>query len=267
MFMNDIVYDNPAVVKTIMKGAPEMYASAQRARESEKSPTVDYTTRLQSSGSIIHRPRPYRKQSEGDRVLFPSEPSPRHRRTKSGSSITSRKSILMFHPGSPSQLPPLPPPPTSASKLKRLLPSDTKSMTFDEKIQLLFPAPPGVPGTHSRRSSVPSLPRVPSVFISDNPLMQSPTQDEQQSRRASKRTTIASFGMPEALLEVSNGDQSRPHERQTFRFSANTYRTLADEVGETRGFLSIPVRKQMLEACPMSLIWIRISSKSLESRI
>lgn len=79
--------------------------------------------------------------------------------------------------------------------------------------------------------------------------MQSPTQDEQQSRRASKRTTIASFGMPEALLEVSNGDQSRPHERQTFRFSANTYRTLADEVGET-WIPGIPVQEANVGSLP-----------------
>lgn len=233
MLMNDIVYDNPGMVKTIIKGAPEMYASAQRARTSEKSPTASYTTDLKSSGSIIHRPRPYRKNSEKDRALFPSEPSPRHKRSKSGSSITTQKSILMSHPGSPTQLPPLPAPPTSASKLKRLLPNDTKSMTFDEKIQLLFPAPPGATITHNRRSSVPSLPRVPSAFMPESTPTQSPTQEEQQSRRASKRTTIASFGMPDVSVQPPKDNQTKGQERETYRFSANTYRTLADQVGET----------------------------------
>jgi hypothetical protein len=219
-----------------------MYASAKRAKTSEKSPTASYTTDIKSSGSIIHRPRPYRRDSEKDRALFPSEPSPRHRRSKSGSSITTRKSVLMSHPGSPTQLPPLPAPPTSASKLRRLLPNDTKSMTFDEKIQLLFPAPPGVTVIQNRRSSVPSLPRVPSVFMSETPLTQSPTQEEQASRRASKRTTIASFGIPEAPVQLPKEDSNKEKERQTFRFSANTYRTLADQVGET-WIPGIPVKE------------------------
>lgn len=242
MFMNDIVYDNPGIVKTIIKGAPEIYALAQRAKTAEESPTASYRTDLKSSGSIIHRPRPYRRDSAKDRTIFPPVPSPRHKRSKSGSSITTRKSLLMSHPGSPTQLPPLPPPPTSASKLKRLLPNDTKSMTFDEKIQLLFPAPPGASVLHNRRSSVPSLPLVPSVFMSETPATQSPTQEEQQSRRASKRTTIASFGMPDVPVQATKDDSSKGQERQTYRFSANTYRTLADQVGET-WIPGIPVKE------------------------
>ena len=234
MFINDIVYDNPGMVKTIINGAPQMYAAAKRSKNSEKSSPLSYTTNLNSSGSIIHRPRPYRRDSEKDRALFPSEPSPRHKRSKSGSSITSRKSIFLSHPGSPTQLPPLPPPPTSASKLTRLLPNDTTSMTFDEKIQLLFPAPPGTVSLHQRRSSVPSLPRVPSIFMSESPEAQSPIE-ELQSRRTSKRTTIASFAMPDNIITGGDlqEDAKKVDSRQTFRFSANTYRTLADEVGET----------------------------------
>jgi hypothetical protein len=234
MLINDIVYDNPGIVKTIIKGAPEIYASAQRAKTSEISSVASYTTDLKSAGSIIHRPRPYRKNSDGDRALFPSEPSPRHRRSKSGSSIINRKSILMLDPGSPTQLPPLPAPPTSAANLRRLLPNDTKSMTLDEKIQLLFPAPPGVTIMHNRRSSVPSLPRVPSVFMSETPLMQSPTQEVQQSRRTSKRSTIASFIMPGAHTEASKEDSTTAQERQTYRLSASIHRGLADQVVERR---------------------------------
>ena len=235
MFMNDIVYDNPGIVKKIMQEAPEIYASAQRAKTPlAKTPDTSYTLDFNSGGSIIHRPRPHRKKSETDRAFFSSEPSPRHRRSKSGSSITTRKSILMSHPGSPTKLPPLPAPPTSAANLKRLLPNNTKSMTFDEKIQLLFPAPPGGASIiHNRRSSVPSLPRVPSGFMSEIPMMQSPTQDYQQSRGASKRTTIASIGIVESCIEASTADPTKPQELVTYRLSANTYRDLANQVGES----------------------------------
>lgn len=235
MFMNDIIYDHPGIVKTIINGAPDMYATAKRPNTSEKSPTGPYSMTVKSSGSIIHRPRPYRRDSDKDRAIFPSEPSPRHRRSKSGPIAAPRKSILMSQPGSPTKLPPLPAPPTSASKLTRLLPNNTRSMTFDEKIQLLFPAPPGSTLARHRRSSVPSLPRVPSVFIADTPPSQSPTEEEQQSRRASKRTTIASFGLRDnqMLPMVKIDDTTEIPEPQIFRYSANTYRTLADDVGET----------------------------------
>ncbi|PVH77102.1 hypothetical protein DL98DRAFT_657009 [Cadophora sp. DSE1049] len=238
MLMNDVVYDNPGLVKTIIKDAPGMYAAAQK-RDFEKSAFSETTVSLKSSNSVIHRPRPYKRDRNEDRAIFPSEPSPGHRRSRSGSSITPRKSLLMSQPGSPTllpQLPPLPPPPiTSAAGLKRLLPNDTKSMTFDEKIELLFPAPPGPITMRSRRSSVPSLPRLPSVFMSETPMVQSPTGEEQQSRRASKRTTIASFAIPEINVRPRSPKRQtiRPEESQKYRYSANTYRTIADEVGET----------------------------------
>ncbi len=232
MFMNNIVYDDPGMVKTITRQTPEMYTSVNRPKTSDDS-FASQTTGLKSSDSIIHRPRPYRRDTEKDRVLFPSEPS--HKRSKSGSSIITRKSILISHLGSPKQLPPLPPPPRSASELRRLLPNDTKSMTFDEKIQLLFPAPPSLNFLPNRRSSVPSLPRVPSVFMSEIVPQRSPSEEERKSSRASKRTTIASFGMADPITHDDSPKRgaNEAEERQTYRFSANTYRTLADEVGET----------------------------------
>ena len=236
MLMNDIVYDDPGMVKTIISGAPGMYVSGKKNHKTSEKTSIDSTASgLHSANSVIHRPRPYKRKTQDQRNLFPSEPSPGHRRSRSGSSIVVRKSFLMSNPGSPTLLPPLPPPPTSATKLPRLLPNDTKSMTFDEKIQLLFPAPPGPVSKHNRRSSVPSLPRVPSVFMSESPQAQSPTGEELPSQRASKRTTIASFGIPD--MSNLNGspklELSRQEERKTYRFSANTYRTIADQVGET----------------------------------
>ena len=228
MFMTGIVYDHPGIVKTIIKGAPNMYASAHKANFSEKPLAAPYTTDLNSSESIIHRPRPYRKNPSNDRALFPGEPSPRHGRTKSGSSIAIRKSVLGSPRGSPNRLPSLPALPTSAAKLNRLLFKDTKSMTLDEKIQLLFPAPPGASILHRRSSSVPSLPRVPSAFISSTPSTQSPTQEEQASRRASKRTTTTSFTIPDIPAQAPKQNKDDGN-----RVSADVCGPLADQVDGT----------------------------------
>ncbi|TVY48580.1 hypothetical protein LOCC1_G002658 [Lachnellula occidentalis] len=232
MFINDIVYDDPGMVDAIMNTAPTEYASTKHPKATD----IPWIHSKQSPRhSIIHRPRPYKRDSEQDRAIWPSEPSPRHKRSKSGSSLMGRKSMLMGSIGSPTQLPPLPPPPTSASKLKRLLPNDTKSMTFDEKIELLFPSPPGASSTNKRRSSVPSLPRVPSVFMSDTPHVQSPIEEGERSRRTSKRTTIASFELPNVNEHAKSpkSEAQKFTENHTYRFSANTYRDLADDVGET----------------------------------
>jgi hypothetical protein len=225
MYVNNIVYDNPGVVRSIISGAPTIFARSKEKQESSQyrspvSPTP-------SSGSIIHRPRPYRRDSEKDRVLFPSEPSPRHRRSRSGSSTTSRRRILQSHPSSPTDLPALPPP-TSASRLRKLLPNDTRSMTVDEKISLLFPAPPGILPLHIRRSSVPSLPRIPSGLLHTDFLNKDFTEQEPQSQRTSRRSTIS-------LCERTPHDSNSPFtngkpldkELDTYRFSMNTYRTLA----------------------------------------
>lgn len=237
MFINEIVYDDPGMVNTIINTAPSMYASSKRPAIPEISLENSYAPSPRSAHSIIHRPRPFRRDSEHDRAIFPSDYSPRHKRSKSGPSVVGKKSMLMSAIGSPTQLPqlpPLPPPPTSASRLRKLLPNDTKSMTFDEKIELLFPAPPGAPSIRNRRSSVPSLPRLPSVFMSDTPQAQSPTEEYQKSHRASKRTTVASFKMPNIdLANLPKPKQSEDIYRQTYRYSASTYRNLADEVGET----------------------------------
>ncbi|KAL2067473.1 hypothetical protein VTL71DRAFT_1898 [Oculimacula yallundae] len=241
MLMNDVVFDNPGLVQDIIKDAPGMYASAQKTREMEKH-VRPQPIPLKSSDSVLHRPRPYERKKNEDRALFPSEPSPGHRRSRSGSSIRSalaRKSGFMSEPGSPSRLPCLPPLPpplppaviTSAANLKRLLPNDTKSMTFDEKIELLFPAPPGPITNRNRRSSVPSLPRVPSVFISDTPMIQSPSlEEEERSRRVSKRTTIASFAAPDIPAKSLKRQSARPEEVQEYQYSAKIHRTSSAEV-------------------------------------
>ena len=186
LFMNDIVYNDPQIVQNIMDGA----------NVNSKSHNRD------SSLSIVHRPRPIPRWQEIDRAIFPAEPSPHgHRRTKSGGSVmTRRKSALsQLHPGSPTQLPPLPLPPTVKAmqtaynmerpSANRPQPNDTKSMTFDEKMKLLYPTSPGS-ATDSvvlrRRSlSVPEMPPVPRDYI---PIALSPIHGDGSNSRMSAST-------------------------------------------------------------------------------
>lgn len=231
MYVNDIVYDHPGTVKSIIKGAPKtLPKSKQReAQQMAGSPKSFQSSAPARSESILHRPRPYRRNSEKDRVLFPSDPSPSryHRRSKSGSSINSKKSSLLSHSVGPTEMAAVPQRPKTAAELRKLLPSDTKSMTVDEKISLLFPAPPGVHQLPNRRSSVPSVPRIPSSILMGDSFSKMLMDQETEDRRASKRTTI-SFGRqiqndgvtPVAETPILN-------EYGIYRFSANYLRTLA----------------------------------------
>lgn len=239
MYIKDIVYDQPGMVKSIMSGVPAMIA------KSKPQPSSPLRT-PHSSQSILNRPRPYKRESETDSKFFAGAYSPRHRRSKSGSSVTNNlRSFTQSQPGSPTGLPALPPLPTSASRLKRLLPNDTRSMTVDEKILLLFPAPLGVQTSHQRRSSVPSIPRIPSLILQGSGGLELSKEAVKAEHRTSKRTTI-SFGATPDLKHLSsiptspnNKDQfenqtsaspefvGRPRQdSNTYRFSAHTYGTL-----------------------------------------
>ncbi|KAH9907333.1 hypothetical protein F4778DRAFT_532550 [Xylariomycetidae sp. FL2044] len=208
MFVNDIVYNDPDVVNDVVQGV-------------SKTPKKS----LDSGNSVLHRPRPIPRNSEHDRQVFPAESSPihGHRRSKSGGSIISRKSILQVMPGSPTQLPPLPPPPKSSGSVARPHPNDTKSMTFDEKMNLFYAGPLSAPSTTTAssqpRKSIPELPSVPSVYMED----MGPTHVEEPAhsppygdRRASKTTdrstlrTASILGveeMPEQLIQMSRALQ------------------------------------------------------------
>jgi hypothetical protein len=239
MLVNEIVYNDPTMVNSIMSAAPHTFTDTKRPKTSGNRLESMPSAPPKSSNSILHRPRPYRRDSETDRALFPSEAPLHHQRSKSGPSMLMiRKSMLSSPLGSPTDLPPLPPPPTSAMKLRRLLPNETKSMTFDEKIELLFPAPPGVSTIPNRRSSVPSLPRASAQMDATDALAPKSPVNPRDSQMHSKRSTIASF----AFLDFNDGSNSpkqapqipaKAPARTTYRFSANTYRNLADEVGET----------------------------------
>lgn len=205
MRMNNIVYNNPDAVSAIIRDAQNSYHAQQRPKTADVSLT-SFSAAIKSADSMIHRPRPYsRKYSETDRALFPAEPS--HRRTKSaGSMLTTRSSIFSSFPNTPAPVSTLPPLPRSAAELKKLFPSDSTGESVNEKIELLFPAPPRSL-LQNRRSSVPSVPRVPSIFMVDmnTSKSRSPAIEVQPSSRASKRTTIASFvQLPNRSSEASS---------------------------------------------------------------
>ncbi|KAI1132806.1 hypothetical protein F5Y10DRAFT_170058 [Nemania abortiva] len=182
MFVNNIVYNNPDTVGDILQGV-------------NKAPQPP-----DSGDSVVNRPRPIPRKSENDRQVFPAEvsPSPQHRRTKSGGSIVSRKSILQSVPGSPTGLPSLPPIPQMTSATTRATPSGTKSMTIEEKMDMFYSTPLTAPSSTDfstrRRSSVPNLPPLTlpqevrlQPLIDD--LSDSESGNDARASRASKRTT------------------------------------------------------------------------------
>ncbi|KAF5878459.1 uncharacterized protein Bfra_000625 [Botrytis fragariae] len=209
MLMNDIIYDNPTIVQSIISRTPGH--SKQKSLQ-ELSPLTPYTSTFRPRESVIDRARPIpRHKNTG---MFGSEPLPGHRRTKSGSSIFSRKSFFTIPDDAP-ELPPLPPKPHpvyTAAELKKILPNDTKSMTLNEKIEFLFPAPPEVSLLNNRRSSVPDLPSMAS---------QSAIEDEIdfQYNPISKRTTIIAAISPQVYPTQQDSTEANLN-RETYRLNA-----------------------------------------------
>ncbi|KAI0888474.1 uncharacterized protein GGS22DRAFT_97770 [Annulohypoxylon maeteangense] len=212
MFVNNIVYDDPNAVDNIMQGA-------------SKTPMAP----LNSRDSVVNRPRPIPRK--GDRQVFPAEPSP-PRRPKSSGSIASRKSILQSMPGSPTQLPPLPPPPKSAGNVSRPLPNDTKSMTFDEKMSFLYTTPLSAPssanGADMRRSEVPQIPPLPAAYLADTqpPRTESIREPDSNSERRVSKTTDRSSIRTTSILGIEDIPQR-------LMPSADRSRNAIDEVGQS----------------------------------
>jgi hypothetical protein len=212
MFINNIQYNDPTTVESIIQDAADM-----AARQPE----------LKKTNSVVNRPRPIPRKPDKDRQIFPAEPSPnQHKRTKSGGSI-SRKSILRSNPGSPTQLPPLPPPPMSAGNPLRPLPNDTKSMTFDEKMNLFYADPSSAPSSattlNKRRSQIPDMPPIPPFLNDDGEML-----DRSERSNRSTKTSIRTGD----VLEIDEMP-SRRDDRNISKFSEDTYRHLADEVGQS----------------------------------
>lgn len=182
LFVNNIEYNDPLAVEAIIKTAG--HPATKMAPPAETPRT---------SLSVVNRPRPIpRKPADS-----PAQASPAlsHRRSKSGGSLMGRKSLLAASPGSPTRLPPLPSLPKSAVVPARAQPNDTKSMTFEEKLTLMFPNPPSARAI-KRRSSVPDVPLVPVSYLD---MDSSPS--EPFDRHRSNRTTKTSV-RTESILEV-----------------------------------------------------------------
>ncbi|KAK2004953.1 hypothetical protein LX36DRAFT_140428 [Colletotrichum falcatum] len=225
MFVNNIEYNDPTAVQNIIQGATN-----QAAKTPLPLPPQSPGPALKSSNSVVHRPRPIPRQQGKDRPIFPAENSPNHKRSKSGGSIMSRRSILMSNPGSPTQLPPLPPPPKSAGgQPARALPNNTKSMTFDEKMDLFFPVALGgsTDATGQPGTPIPEMPLVPSAYVrtGDHAAEEKGEWDSQSNHDQSKRSdrstktsvrtrSILEMGEEEVLPDVPP--------RFTSKFSVDT---------------------------------------------
>ncbi|KAI1388021.1 uncharacterized protein F4822DRAFT_444487 [Hypoxylon trugodes] len=215
MFINNIVYDDPNAVNNIMQSA-------------SKTPM----TSLDSADSVVNRPRPIPRKGDKDRQVFPAELSPSHKRSKSGGSIGSRKSILQSMPGSPTQLPPLPPPPKSAgSAISRSLSNGAKSMTFDEKMDFLYTTPLSAPSTgaaNRRRPAVPEMPPLPPTYMAEmrraEPVA-APDVEVTSERRVSKTTDRSSVRTTSIL-----GIEDIPQRQMP---KADISRNAVDELGQS----------------------------------
>ncbi|KAI1272067.1 hypothetical protein F5Y07DRAFT_312834 [Xylaria sp. FL0933] len=195
MFVNNIVYSDPNAVGDII----------QEATKIPQPPD--------SADSVVNRPRPIPRKGDKDRQVFPAEisPNPQHRRTKSGGSIVSRKSILQVVPGSPTGLPSLPPIPSMDGIATRSVSNNTKSMTVEEKMNLLYStqpsAPPNTELSAKRRSSLPNLSPF-SIAPKEEQRAESPSNlesnDATRDSRGSKRTTARTS----SLLGITDGSQS-----------------------------------------------------------
>ncbi|KAL9942114.1 hypothetical protein ACHAP6_009010 [Verticillium nonalfalfae] len=239
LFMNQIQYNNPAAVQSIIDGAAGKLLVTANVRPDD--PSLDLG---KGRESVVHRPRPIPRQQESDRQLFPSEQSPRgHVRNRSGGSIASRKSILRSTPGSPTQLPALPPLPKSAGQPLRPLPNDTRSMTFDEKMDLFFPGAPRSANTtvNGLRGSIPDLPPLPAAYAMEKLKSTDEGSGAEVAQRALSKRSIASSQRTSlrtrSIFEIEDEPVHKPDTRYTSKFSVDTYttteRVAADDVHDS----------------------------------
>lgn len=247
MFVNDIVYNDPKFVAGVMDDAreqvPKAIAQSQPKTAAPKSPrgaAISPET-PGSPVSVVNRPRPVprRSNTSGMDTYFPPIGTSRgHRRSKSAGALSYRsyrKHILQSNPGSPTTLPPLPPPPQTPTTIARPRPNDTKSMTYNEKMVLLFPQPQGTDGSR-RRSSVPALPGTPISSMGNSPTL---TANDGRDTRwwgcKSTTTTVQTCSLFEG--EEPEQEPEQAPQGQEFmdasnqQLSSGTYQGLVNETG------------------------------------
>ncbi|KPM42564.1 hypothetical protein AK830_g3963 [Neonectria ditissima] len=181
MFMKNIEYNDPDVVKSVV--------------DSAKDKSVMSPGRLLRAVSMVHRPRPIPRLPEIDRAIFPAEGSPNlHEHKRSLSNGPSRKMSILFPlVANPNMLLPFPPLPKSAGVLAGSRLGDTRSMTWDEKMDMFYPESRGTNSTTTlrRRSrSVPEMPVLPLTLSREELEAGSPRSGTHQTD-GSARTSVA----------------------------------------------------------------------------
>ncbi|KAJ4393330.1 hypothetical protein N0V93_002538 [Gnomoniopsis smithogilvyi] len=225
LFVNDIVYNDPNFVASVLEDANDRRSKAilpsvimpDVETLQDQALLVPQVKALpeppNTASSVVHRPRPIpRKPSEEDSDAF--YPPTGHKKSRSLGNLMQRKPILQSNPGSPTTLPPLPPPPMSARN-ERPHPNDTKSMTYSEKVNFLFPALQA-PERSNRRSSVPD---VPTSSVDDSATL-TDNEAREMRDRYSKRTTTS------ARTRSIFDEQDQSTQREV---SMGTYRGLVNE--------------------------------------
>ncbi|ROV87416.1 hypothetical protein VMCG_10715 [Cytospora schulzeri] len=216
MFVNDIIYDDPQFVAGVMDDAKEQIPKAlvqSQFKTSAPKPPAEADVSPETPGStvsVVNRPRPVPRRSNTsgmDTYFPPIGVSKGHRKSKSAGALGYRKHILQSNPGSPTTLPPLPPPPQTPTMAARPRPNDTKSMTYNEKMNLLFSQPQGTDGSR-RRSSVPALLGTPISSMGNSPTLMANGGHDSRWRTSKEMATLVqkrSFGEGQKSEQAPQG--------------------------------------------------------------
>ncbi|KAK7415275.1 hypothetical protein QQX98_006024 [Neonectria punicea] len=198
MFMKTIEYNDPDVVKSVV--------------DSAKDKSIMSPGRLLRAASMVHRPRPIPRLPEIDRAIFPAEGSPNlHEHKRSLSNGPSRKMSILFPVvPNPTMLLPLPLLPKSAGVLSGSQLGDTRSMTWDEKMEMFYPQNGGAKSSAAlrRRSrSVPEMPVLPLMLSGEKLEAGSPRSGTHQTD-GSTRTSVATQSISILLEDFPQPQES-----------------------------------------------------------
>lgn len=202
MYMNDIEYSDAANVNNILSGTAKRVPADSQTQLQEKT-----------RASVVHRPRPIpRYNRDGVGINSTQEDTEAlnmsgHQRILSNGSTSTKRPILEAKAGSPSQLPPLPPIPKLPGTQARPRPNNTKSMTFDEKMNIFYPVVPRA-GNGRPHLAVPPFP--PSLAETD---------DESKMDKPD-RMTKSSY-QTHSVVEIG-GRRPPPNARSVAEFNVGT---------------------------------------------
>ncbi|KAK7421517.1 hypothetical protein QQZ08_009932 [Neonectria magnoliae] len=243
MFMKTIEYNDPDVVKNVV--------------DSAKDKSVMSPGRLLRAVSMVHRPRPIPRLPEIDRAIFPAEGSPNlHEHKRSLSNGPSRKTSILFPVvPNPTMLLPLPLLPKSAGVLSGFQLGDTRSMTWDEKMEMFYPENGGAKSSAAlrRRSrSVPEMPVLPLMLPGEKLEAGSPRSGTHQTD-GSTRTSVATqsisilledFPQPQDSARLTKAksiaSQSTNHEAKPISARTPIQRSASKKVSDRRSSPILP---------------------------